>query len=172
MPVPHLTHSNSPSRPLFLSLLYLPLSPVLFHPSISRDPPGHLPDTASSSPSQHPRFVNLTSPHSSLISSNLSQLLRRQFQPGYSTSRFATFALRIFQPYTNAPSRSLPLPVRPLHLLVESRRTSALSKVLRLTFPRHHFHRLETPIMSSSDDDLPLASKPKMNGVNGGKLNV
>lgn len=161
-----LTHGKRPSRLLCFFLFYLSPSLTLSHTSISRDPPAHLLNHSSSSPSQH-TLTSPGSPHLLLTFSNLSQLHR--LQPVVSTSQSAALRLRPFQPYSNASLHCLRPSVRPVGLCISSRRISNPARRLSLPGPRQRFAQIRLRIMSSSDDDVPLASKPKMNGVNGGK---
>jgi len=160
-------HSNSPSAQLFFFLFYLPLSPTLFHIPISCDSPDLLLNASSSPASPQPHLVKLTTFLPRSLLSNLSQL--RQLLPAYFTSRFATFGLRSFQSYTNASLHFLRPSLCSQSACTSSQRISSPPWQLSLATPRQHSRHLKSRTMSSSDDDRPLASVPKVNGVNGSK---
>lgn len=152
---------------LFFFLFYLPPSPTLFHTSTSCDSPDPLLNASSSPPSPQPHFVELTTFLPPSLLSNLSQL--RQLLPAHFTSRSATFGLRQFQPYTDASLHFLRPSLCSQSPCISSQRISSPSWQLSLAVPRQHSRHLKSRIMSSSDDDRPLASVPKTNGVNGSK---
>ena len=161
-----LTHSNAPARPFFFSLFHLLLSPARFHNSTSRDSPAHLLNTPSTSQVSSSWLCELHLIPCSLLS-NLSQL--RQLQPVNSTFQSAAFGPRLFNSSANAFLRCLRPFIHPSNLTLSAGRFSSCSRQPFSSIPRQQLGQIRTRIMSSSDDDMPLASKPKTNGVNGGK---